>query len=193
MKTKTLTTKKRDYVKEFIEAWSNGHKEMLKAAKIFVAAIDKDPANRGKIYEGTKGLVTPRAFQLLEAVGRKTLDERLLMGTGGQHTVRIKRLPFDLQKRVIDGDMFEFLTADGSKMKICLRDCEDWQAKQMFADDHIRTLPQQKAWAEAEKAKLKSTEIEHTVPFEIRKKDVLFKENTSLTFEEVRQLALQLH
>ena len=50
-----------------------------------------------------------------------------------------------------------------------------------------------KAWTEAEKAKVRLTEIEHTVPFEIRKKDVLFKENTSLTFEEIRQLALQLH
>ena len=121
------------------------------------------------------------------------MDPRLLIGSGGQHTARIKKLPFDLQKKVIDGCMFEFLTADGSNMMVCLRDSEDWQSKQILADDHVRNLPEQKAWLEAEKAKRKSAEFEHVVPYEIRSKDVLFKEMTSLTFEEIRQLALQLH
>jgi len=193
MRTQTLAKTKRDWGKEFIEAWKKGHEQMLDAAKIYVEAIEDDPANREIIYEAAKGLVTPRAFRLLEAIGKKTMDPRLLTGSGGSHTAKIKKLPFDLQQKVIDGCMFEFLTADGSKMMICARDCEDWQAKQMFADDHIRNLPQQKAWIEAEKAKLQSSKVEHVVPYEIRKKDVLFKERTSLTFEEIRQLTLQLH
>jgi len=193
--TKELS-KKRDWRKEVIEAYENWSKDVHKGAlivsKIIVDAIDEDPANREVLYDALKNVMTPPMFRALESVGRKILDPRLLIGSGGQHTGRIKKLPRDLQKKVIDGSMYEFLTADGSHMMVCLRDSEDWQAKQMFADDHIRTLPEQKAWVEAEKAKRKSTEFEHVVPYEIRTKDVLFKEMTKLTFDELRQLALQL-
>lgn len=189
--------KKRNWRNELITAYENWSKDVhegaLTVSKIIVDAIDEDPANREILYEALKSVMTPMMFRQLESVGRKGLDPRLLIGSGGQHTTKIKKLPFDLQKKVIDGCMFEFLTADGSHMMVCLRDSEDWQAKQMFADDHIRTLPEQKSWAEAEKAKRKSSEIEHVVPYEIRSKDVLFKEMTSLTFEEIRQLALQCH
>jgi len=189
--------KKRDWHKELIEAyehWSKDvHKGALTVSKIIVDAIDEDSANREVLYDALKNVMSPTMYRQLESVGRKILDPRLLIGSGGQHTTRIKKLPFDLQKKVIDGCMFEFLTADGSHMMVCLRDSEVWQAKQMFTDDHIRTLPEQKAWAEAEKSRRKSSDIEHIVPYEIRSKDVLFKEMTSLTFEEIRQLALQLH
>jgi len=189
--------KKRNWRNELIAAYENWSKNVregaLTVSKIIVDAIDEDPANREILYEALKSVMTPTMFRQLESVGRKVLDPRLLIGSGGQHTTKIKRLPFDLQKKVIDGCMFEFLTADGSNMMVCLRDSEDWQAKQMFADDHIRTLPEQKSWAEAEKSRRKSSDIEHVVPYEIRSKDVLFKEMTSLTFEEIRQLALQCH
>jgi hypothetical protein len=189
--------KKRNWRKELIEAYANWSKDVhegaLTVSRIIVGAIDEDPANRDVLYKALKNVMTRTMFHQLESVGRKVLDPRLLIGSGGQHTSRIKRLPFDLQKKIIDGCMFEFLTTDGSHMMVCLRDCEDWQAKQMFADDHIRTLPEQKSWAESEKAKRKSSEIERVVPYEIRAKDVLFKEMTSLTFEEIRQLALQCH
>jgi len=189
--------KKRNWRNELIAAYENWSKNVregaLTVSKIIVDAIDEDPANREILYEALKSVMTPTMFRQLESVGRKVLDPRLLIGSGGQHTTKIKRLPFDLQKKVIDGCMFEFLTADGSNMMVCLRDSEDWQAKQMFADDHIRTLPEQKSWAEAEKSRRKSSDIEHVVPYEIRSKDVLFKEMTSLTYEEIRQLALQLH
>lgn len=194
--TKELS-KKRDWRKELIEAYDNWNKDVhdgaLVVSKIIVDAIDEDPANREVLYDVLKNRMTHMMFRQLESVGRKILDPGLLIGSGGQHTAKIKKLPFDLQRKVIDGCMFEFLTADGSHMMVCLRDSEDWQAKQIFADDHIRTLPEQKAWIEAEKAKRKSSEVEHVVPYEIRTKDVLFKEMTSLTFEEVRHLALQLH
>lgn len=195
--TTEKVSKKRDWRKELIKAYNNWSKNVYEGAltvsKIIVDAIDEDPANREILYDALKSVMTPAMFRQLESVGRKILDSRLLIGSGGQHTAKIKKLPFDLQKKVIDGGMFEFLTADGSHMMVCLRDGEDWQAKQMFADDHIRTLPEQKTWIEAEKAKRKSSEVEHFVPYEIRSKDVLFKEMTSLTFEQVRHLALQLH
>ena len=163
----------------------------MKVAEIIVAAIEEDPANRETLYETLKNVMSATMYRQLEYVGRKILDPRLLIGAGRQHTTKIKKLPYDLQQKILDGCMFEFLTSDGSHLMVCLRDCEDWQAKQMFADDHIRTLPEQKSWVEAEKSRRKSSEVEHVVPYEIRSKDVLFKEMTSLTFEEIRQLALQ--
>lgn len=194
---KKALSKKRDWCKELIEAYNNWSKDVYEGAltvsKIIVDAIDEDPANREVLYDALKNIMTPTMFRQLESVGRKILDPRLLVGSGGQYTVKIKKLPSDLQKKILDGCMFEFLTADGSHMMICLRDSEDWQAKQMFADDHVRTLPEQKAWIEAEKAKLKLNEVEHTMPFEIKKGGVLFKLGAFLTNEQIRQLALQLH
>lgn len=196
MTTEKLS-KKRNWRKEVIDAYENWSKDVHEGAlivsKIIVDAIDEDPANREVLYDALKKVITPMMFRQLESVGRKIMDPRLLIGSGGQHTSKIKKLPRDVQKKVLDGCLFEFLTADGSHLMICLMDCEDSQAKQMFGDNNIRNLAQQKAWIEAEKIKRKSAEVEHVVPYEIRTKDVLFKEMTSLTFDEVRQLALQLH
>lgn len=192
--TKELS-KKRDWRKELIEAYENWRKDVRKGAlivsKIIVDAIDEDPANREVLCDALKNVMSPVMFRQLESVGREILDPRLLDGSVTQHMTRIKRLPFDLQQKIIDGCMYEFLTADGSHMMVCLRDSEDLQAKQMFAESHIRNLPEQKAWIETEKTRIKLTEVVHVMPFEIKEKVVLFQ-SCSLTHEQVRQLALQL-
>lgn len=195
METQALATKKENLFEKIMDEWSKGCKHILAAAKLYVKALNENPANREVFYKKAKGKVQRSTFRALEAVGRDLRDYRLLSGFDcGPHAAKIKKLPRDLQEKVLDGCMFEFLTVDGSPQMVLLRDTEDWIAKQMFANGGIRNLPEQKAWLEAEKVRLKLAEVEHTVPYEIKKKGVLIpKANTFIKNEEWKQVALQLH
>ena len=189
--TKELT-KKRNYIKEFKEAYISAHNGLLEAAKIYVEAIDADWANRELFQKELNDFITPPTWQKLEAIGRKTVDPKLLLGMGGKHTGKIKKLPYSLQKAILSNQKFEYLTSSDSKLKIDLMNCTDEQAKQIFANDHIRSLPEQKAWIESEKTKVKENEVEHYLPFEFRKEGIYFKEGTLLTHDEAKRLLLQL-
>lgn len=185
--------KMRDYINEFREAYNSGRNWIEKAAEIYIEAIDEDPANREKFQKALSGTVPTSAWYKLEAIGRKTIDSRLLVGMGGKHTSRIRRLPYSLQQEILSGKKFDYLTASGTELKIDLMTCEDSQAKQMFNGTKIRSISEQKAWIEAEKIERQISEVEHREPYEIRqrKKQIFFKENTVLTFDEVTRLALQ--
>jgi len=187
-------TKKRDWGKEFVEAWNNVHEGIMIAAKIYVEAIEENPSNVEIIYKAAKGEISRADFRKLEDIGRGSLDQRLLSGGGGPHSAKINKLNKSEQTKVLDGVMFEYLQNDGQKRMVCARDCLDSEARQLFARDHIRNLPEQKAFIEEEKAKRRSDEIENYMPYEIRerRKEVYFKDAV-LKFEEIRQLALQLH
>jgi len=192
-KTRVLV-EKRDYVEEFKQAYSRARDGILEAAEIYVEAVDEDPANREIFKRELSGTVPTSAWDRLEAIGRKTIDPKLLLGMGGKHTARIKRLPYSLQQAILSGEKFDYLTSSDSTLKIDLLTCTDEQAKQVFDSTELRTISQQKSWIEAEKRERQMSEpVEHYEPYEIRqrKKQIFFKENTVLTFDEVTRLALQ--
>lgn len=186
--------KKSDWIVGVFEKIRRGYEGFLAAARIIVKKIDEDSANAEILYKAAAEVGVSTSFlRKLEAIGRNTMDHRLLAGTVCKHTTQIRRLRFDLQKRVLDGEKFPFLTADDSPLLIDIRDCEKWQAKQMFAGDHIRTIAEQKSWIENVKAEQKATNIKRAVPWVVTKKTVRFEAGAELTHQQIIQLALQLH
>jgi len=191
MNTQKLTITKEKMFEKFVDDWVKGQQHILAASKLYVKALDEKLVEREWFYEKAKGLVARRTLRIAEAIGRGLMNHRVL--SAGKHAAKIRKLPYDLQTKVLDGCMFEFLTADGSHKMECPRDCEDLVARQMFAVDHIRNLAEQKAWIEAEKVKLKIADVEHVVPYEIKKKGILVtKPNTFITTEELKRLVLEL-
>ncbi len=185
--------KKIEWVEEALESILRGYEFFLHAAEIIVKEFDEDPLNVEIFYRAAAEAGISTGFlRKLEAVGRKTMDRRLLSGKVCKHFAQVRKLRVDLQKRVLDGEKFDYLTADGTSLKICLRDCEKWQAKQMYANGQIRTLPEQKQWLEAKKSEQKTMNIKKTVPYVITKKTVRFDAGAELTHHQIRQLGLQL-
>lgn len=185
--------KKIRWVEDVLEKIMNGFESLKAAAKIMVEKFNEDPLNAEIFYNAAAEAGISTGFlRRLEAVGRKTMDHRLLSGTVCSHITQIRKLRADLQKRVLDGEKFDYLSADGTPMKICLKDCEKWQADQMYASGRIRTLPEQKAWLEAKKSELKITSSEHKVPWVQKGKYIIFEAGAKLTYKEIRQLALSL-
>lgn len=183
---------KRDYVKEFREAFTGFLIGIEKAAKIYIDAIDQDP-NYANIFEQEFGQMIPRgAWKKLEQIGRRTLHPKLLMGLVPLHNGIISRLPYAMQEKIVSGHKFELLTADNDVLKVDIMTMTSRQAKQLFAKDHVRTKPEQKAYMVEEALLAASQQVDQFVPYEIRKHDVYFKGNTILTFDELKRLALQL-
>lgn len=85
----------------------------------------------------------------LERVGTNQLDVRI-----ATHQVpfskQLCRMPLNTQKMIIDGKM-PLLTTDGSELLVRLDNITPEQAKQLFAYDHIRSLPEQRCWIESQR------------------------------------------
>ncbi len=185
--------KKYEWVENALEHIKRDLEGLGTTAKMIVKKFDEDPVNAEIFYKAAAEAGISAGFiRRIEAVGRKTMDPRLLGGTVCRHVAKLRRLRADLQKRVLDGEKFKFLTADGTILMICLRDCEKVQAEQMYANGRIRTLPEQKQWLEAKKSEKNIRDFKSDVPYEITKKTVKFLQNLEMTHKQVKQLALQL-
>jgi hypothetical protein len=107
---------------------------------LYVEAIDKDPSIKDMCKEKEPTL----DFDNYERVGRNQLHPRLLFETGcGQG--RLKKLPYSDQEKYMDSGI-ECLTANNDILKIKVKDMSPQIAKQVFAYDHVRSIPEQKAF-----------------------------------------------
>ena len=115
-------------------------------AEVYVAAIERAPAFRDHLIEQLPNI--PAGFwRSLERVGRKQLDGRILGGSV-PYGNKLRTLPLSEQQAAIDGSI-GMLVRDGETLQVKLDSITPDQAEQLFARDHIRSLPEQRAWMES--------------------------------------------
>lgn len=175
------------YVDRFREAFMAGVEGIARAAAIYVEAIDENPNFGDAFRDEFADIIPVGAWAGMEKVGRKLMHPNLLMGGGGKYASRIKRLPYSTQERVIGGERFDLLTADGQTLKVDVRQITTEQADQLFDGEHIRTLPEQRAWLESRKGRQVVEEAD-TMPYVIKGGKVLFRRGTTLSRPEIRRL-----
>lgn len=179
------------YMEDFREAFSAGIDGIVKAAEIYVAAIDVNPKNADAFRDEFADWIPDSAWSGFEAVGRKWMHPKLLMGGGGRYSAKIKRLPYSQQERIFSGERFDLLTATGDKLKVDIRNCTPDQADQLFDGNHLRGLPEQKAYVEAHKATpVCPVTVAEQMPYTVRSGKVYFRKDCVLTREELTRLVL---
>lgn len=177
-------------VEEFKQAFARGMESIVSASEIYVQAIDENPNMKDVFIAECADFIPASAWSGFEAVGRKWLHPKLLMGGGGKYASKIKRLAYSDQEAVFSGKRFEMLTAEGQVLKVDIRQVEPDQADQLFDGTHIRTMAEQKAFIEARKSK--PAEEVDVMPYVITDGKVSFRRGVALNKTEMRRILQEM-
>jgi len=178
---------------EFKDALQAGVNGLVQAGEIYVEALDEDPRNADKFRDEFTDWVPASAWSNFEAIGRKWIHPRLVMGgmSDRKKTSLIKKLPYSTQERVFERERFQLLTADGDTLQIDLMEATIEQAEQLCDGSSIRNLSAQKAWTEARAAAV-SQESAEVLPYTIIGGKVTFRRSTVLTRSELKRLLAEM-
>jgi hypothetical protein len=194
-----LKTKLENRISEFREALTAGIDGIVKAANIYVKAIDEDPTIADKFSDEFANVIPSNAWSYFEAVGRKWMHPRLLMGGMSdrkKHAV-IKKLPYSVQEKVFNGDRFKLLTPSGDVLNVDLKEATISQMEQICNGDSIRTISAQKAWlVEKQSTKVQNTELqsieENQPPYRINGGKVTFVKDVVLTRADIKKILIEM-
>jgi len=133
-------------IEAFKALFADGIRKIVEASAIYVEAIDHDP-EAAELFAKACPNVPSGAWIGFEAVGRNWMDYRLLL-SGGTVTKIMRRLPKSQQTKALDEGV-ELLVGNGEHLNTQVQNLTPKQARQVFADDHIRDLAQQRAYIES--------------------------------------------
>jgi len=182
-------------VGKFRDALFAGIQGIVKAAEIYVAAIDDDPKAADLFRDQCADLVPASAWGQLEAVGRKWLHPRLIMGgmADRRKAACVKKLPYSLQERIFNRDRFPLLVSGGDLMQVDIMEATSEQVEQLCDGQAIRTIAEQKAYVEAKALyKRESPEDTEPMPYTIQDGRVHFRRGVSMTRSEIKRLLQEM-
>jgi len=191
MKSKAITTAGR--IDEFRTALQQGIDGITRAAEIYVAAIDDNPQSADVFRDTFADRVAASVWSQFEAIGRKWMHPRLLMGgvSSGRKTTAIKRLTYSTQERIFERERFPLLTSSGDKLMLDILEATNDQLDQMCTGNHIRTLSEQRAWIESQAAVVKAEPVQ-VMPYTIESGRVKFRKGCQMTRAEIRRLLTEM-
>jgi hypothetical protein len=179
-------------IKEFKDALTAGIDGIVRASEIYVASIDEDPASSDKFRDTFADYIPSSAWANFEAVGRKWMHPRLLMGGMAdrkKHAV-VKRLPYSVQERIFSGERFKLLTAKGDTLNVDLMEATAEQVEQICGGGAVKSLGEQRAWIE-EQSKTITVDPE-PMPYVVSNGKVSFRKGVVLTRNEVKRLLQEM-
>lgn len=182
---------KRNYVSEFRLAFTDGIESIVKAAAVYVEAIEFDSKLKDRFRDEFADIIPPSAWCGFEAVGRKWMHPKLLMGGGGNYASRIKKLPYSDQEKIFTGGKFEMLTANGDTLLVDVRSVTPDQAEQLFDRSHIRPLREQKSFLECRKSEPTPEPME-SLPYTVSDGKVYFRRGAMLNRQELKRLLTEM-
>lgn len=146
-KTKTI---QKTLKKAKSELWEQYHKNKLgwmELARMYVEAVDAFEGGRESIQETFKKggeNLSVQFWNRLEDVGRGAMHWKLLPGISEGNSVYIRRLPFSRQTELLNGKKIPLLLRNNDSIMVDARYASREQADQLFAEDHLRGLDEQK-------------------------------------------------
>lgn len=188
--TAELAPQQTDYIAEFRTALESGIREISRACKLYVEAIDSDPSWQDLFAEAFAEQIPPGSWARLEAVGRNRLHERFLIDANIPHATKVRKLPYSIQERIFAGHRFPLLLTGGEHILVDVREATPGQAAQILAPDHIRTLSEQRAYIEGQP--VPTDEPVEQLPYIIRGGKVVFRRNTEMTKDQIRRLLQEI-
>jgi len=189
------TVQKASKIEEFKSALTDGISGIVRAAKIYVSAIDEDSSNSEKFQNELKDFVPSSAWAQFEAVGRKWMHPRLLLG--GVHDFKksriIKRLPYSTQEQIFEHKRFKLLTSTGDTLSADVLECTPEQCEQLFNGDSIRSLGEQRAYIESKASSepLAKSEIE-VMPYTISDNRITFRRGCVMNRAELKRVLQEM-
>lgn len=120
------------------------------AAQMYVRLLDRNPATRQRLIDAMnkEGLpFTVRDANWLERIGRGEAHYMCYLNQGNRNVSHIRKLPYSEQRAIFEEHKrYPLLLPDGDQMQVDVLNISKDQANQIFDDNCIRDLGEQKAW-----------------------------------------------
>lgn len=125
-----------------------------------------------------------------EQIGRQRLYPQLLLNDS-PGIRRLRRLPFDLQKKH-SSEPVTLLLSDGESLEVDVRNLTPSQAAQVFSSNRLRTIAEQRAWLEDQKTSELAVPATGNLPYRIVGKTVVFMETCRCSAGDLAKLLAQI-
>ena len=190
-----------DRINEFKTALTAGIEGIVKAANIYVSAIDENPKNAEFFRDELSECIPSGTWVIFEAVGRKWMHPKLLMGgmMDRKKNNIVKKLPYSIQERIFNGDRFKLLVGGGDSINVDLKEATPTQVEQLCGCGIIRSIAEQKAWlvernsnAAKEKDIASMREIDVELPYRIIGGKVSFSRGAMLSRAEIKNILTEM-
>ena len=158
----------------------NGLVKIAQAAVIYHDAVQADPQAKSKFREEWPS-ITNQFWARLEAIGAGTMHSALLLDTSAAGN-KLRKLPGSTQRKAIEEGV-EVLASDGSPLIVKAKNMTADQSRMVFARDHVRDLPEQRAWVESQRV-TKKVEAP-TRSFEVLRNGSVTLNGTTVTQEDL--------
>lgn len=169
-------------VQAVIAKMQHAIESMYEGCKMYVDLIDKNTAAKELFLEA--GLKESE-LRKMEHVGRNIMNVKLLTATGEQYRC-IAKCPISEQNKYLN-EPIEVLTYNGDVLKVSIDNLSKDQTKQVFADNHVRGLSEQKVYLEELKKReyIAKQPKQNREPYTISKNTVVFNNPCKLTRKEM--------
>jgi len=174
-------------ITRFGELLRKGLECIKEACRLYVEAIDKNPELSEKFK--TSYELTETAWVRFEQVGRGLLHERLLTdySCGAR---KLKKMPISQQAKYSAAPI-PVLVENGELLNVQLSNLTPAQCRQVFADDHVRTPAEQRAYIESQK--MENYKVVCNIPFYIKNSKLIIREkDIALTLPQLKDIIKQM-
>ena len=188
-----MTAIKKSELSRVSELIMQGLECWVEAGKIIADTLDDHPESMNRICEVT-GLdenIIRRFYQ----IGKQQLHPKILCSTA-QGVMRLASCQYHEQEKYLD-EPIEVMVSNGETLKVKAENLTQQQVKQVFNRDHVRALPEQKAWlATDEKRRIEQEQTKRAevaeANYTIRNHKVLFRKGVEMSQQEVVQLLARM-
>jgi hypothetical protein len=194
-KTTEITTKELNAkILQFSAHITAGMESWMSAGKILVEILEADP-NAYNYITHECPQITPGMLRTFERIGRGLLLPALALESGSGPKM-LRNLPLSQQERFMKEPVpLVVHTKDGKTdtLLVHVKDMTKEQAQQAFANDHIRTLGEQKAVMIQRDSKAATVHTGAATPaWTIKGGKVVFERQVTLTARELGMIISQL-
>lgn len=186
-----MKLQKDDQLSEFYQALQRGREALEDAGKILVALIDEDASVKERIMEEHPE-ITEDVLETFERIGRRQLYYRLcLLEAPGIRA--LKRCPYSEQVRY-STDPIPMLLLNGNdsadQLSVAVHALNQEQVRQVFSSHRIRTVAEQRAWLESQRAKLPPPETDAT--YTIKRDQLQVRKPTILSKSDLLRILMEM-
>ncbi len=176
---------------DFRNAFSEGMRNINLACKIYVSIIEESKEKADQLREACADIVKDNSvWARIEMVGRGMAYEKLLYSPRALYA-KIARLPVSQQRQAIDNGV-ELLVGGDDSLFVKASDMTSKQQSQAFAYDHIRSIPEQKAWI-SRNAILPPSDPQPTdQPWEIKRSMLVVRKPTAISRKELIRILAEI-
>jgi len=185
------------HIEAFREGLMAGIGGIVRCGEILVEALAQDPRNLDVFKQEFKDWITDANWAMFEDVGRHKVNPKLLLGAGGKHRARIRRLTKDMQDRIFEGERFPLIIEQKDEkhpyttLQVDVRELNSDQANQMFDGPALRSEAKQRIWIAAYN-KASAREEVQVMPYVIKGGCVIFAARTQMTRQELKRLLQEM-